>query len=80
MSGSVVEGDDPSVGVAVAHREHQGRRANLSLVGRNLFFLMNNAEGFDPEMTAGSQNTTVGLESFSLPSTRSIGVNLNIAF
>lgn len=54
--------------------------ASLSLVGRNLFFLMNNAEGFDPEMTAGSQNTTVGLESFSLPSTRSIGVNLNIAF
>jgi hypothetical protein len=54
--------------------------ASLSLVGRNLFFLMNKAVGFDPELTAGAQNTTVGLESFSMPSTRSLGVNLNIAF
>lgn len=54
--------------------------ASLSLVGRNLFFLMNKADGFDPELTAGSQNTTVGLESFSLPSTRTIGVNLSLSF
>jgi len=53
---------------------------SLSLVGRNLFFLMNRAEGFDPELTAGAQNTTVGLESFSLPSTRSVGINLNLTF
>ncbi|MFN6375411.1 MAG: SusC/RagA family TonB-linked outer membrane protein [Chitinophagia bacterium] len=53
---------------------------SLSLVGRNLFFLMNKAEGFDPELTAGAQNTTVGLESFALPSTRSIGINLNLTF
>ncbi|GHB77819.1 SusC/RagA family TonB-linked outer membrane protein [Persicitalea jodogahamensis] len=54
--------------------------ASLSLVGRNLFFLMNKADGFDPELTAGAQNTTVGLESFSLPSTRTIGVNLSLSF
>jgi hypothetical protein len=54
--------------------------ASLSLVGRNLFFLMNKAKGFDPELTAGAQNTTVGLESFSMPSTRQIGVNLNLSF
>ncbi len=54
--------------------------ASLSLVGRNLFFLMNRAKGFDPELASGSQNTTVGLESFSLPSTRSLGVNLNLTF
>jgi len=54
--------------------------ASISLVGRNLFFFMNNAEGFDPELTAGSQNTTVGLESFSMPSTRTFGVNLNLSF
>ena len=52
----------------------------LSLVGRNLFFLMNNAKGFDPEMTAGSQNTSVGLEGFSTPPTRTIGLNLNLKF
>lgn len=54
--------------------------ASVSLVGRNLFFLMNKAEGFDPELTAGAQNTTVGLESFSMPSTRQIGLNLNLSF
>jgi TonB-linked SusC/RagA family outer membrane protein len=53
---------------------------SISLVGRNLFFLMNNAKGFDPELVSGSQNTTVGLESFSLPSTRTIGLNLNLSF
>jgi TonB-linked SusC/RagA family outer membrane protein len=53
---------------------------SISLVGRNLFFLMNRAEGFDPELTAGAQNTTVGLESFSLPTTRSLGINLNLSF
>jgi hypothetical protein len=53
---------------------------SISVVGRNLFFLMNRAEGFDPELTAGAQNTTVGLESFSLPTTRSFGINLNLSF
>ena len=52
----------------------------LSLVGRNLFFIMNNAKGFDSEMTAGSQNTSVGLEGFSTPPTRTIGLNLNLKF
>lgn len=54
--------------------------ASLSLVGRNLFFLLNKAEGFDPELTSGAQNTTVGLESFSMPSTRQVGLNLNLSF
>ena len=54
--------------------------ASISLVGRNLFFLMNKAKGFDPELVAGAQNTTVGLESFSAPSTRTIGLNLNLTF
>ncbi|MCE6991546.1 SusC/RagA family TonB-linked outer membrane protein [Dyadobacter sp. CY323] len=53
---------------------------SLSLVGRNLFFLMNKAKGFDPELVAGSANTTVGLESFSMPPTRTIGVSLNLSF
>ncbi len=54
--------------------------ASLSIVGRNLFFLLNKAEGFDPELTAGAQNTTVGLESFAMPSTRTFGLNLNLSF
>jgi TonB-linked SusC/RagA family outer membrane protein len=54
--------------------------ASLSIVGRNLFFLMNKSKGFDPELVAGSGNTTVGLESFSMPTTRSLGLNLNLTF
>ncbi|WP_353721521.1 SusC/RagA family TonB-linked outer membrane protein [Dyadobacter sp. 676] len=56
------------------------QNVSLSLVGRNLFFIMNKAKGFDPELVAGSANTTVGLESFSMPSTRSVGVNLTLTF
>jgi TonB-linked SusC/RagA family outer membrane protein len=56
------------------------KSASLSIVGRNLFFLSNKAKNFDPELVSGAQNTTVGLESFSLPSTRSFGVNLSLSF
>ncbi len=56
------------------------QNVSLSLVGRNLFFIMNKAKGFDPELVAGSGNTTVGLESFSMPTTRSLGLNLNLSF
>lgn len=54
--------------------------ASVSLVGRNLFFIMNKADGFDPESTAGATNTSVGQEGFSLPTTRQIGLNLNLSF
>ena len=54
--------------------------ASVSLTGRNLFFIVNKAPGFDPESTAGSTNTSVGQEGFSLPSTRQIGLNLNLSF
>jgi len=54
--------------------------ASVSLTGRNLFFIVNKAPGFDPESTAGATNTSVGQEGFSLPSTRQIGLNLNLSF
>ncbi len=54
--------------------------ASVSLTGRNLFFIVNKAKGFDPESTAGSTNTSVGQEGFSLPTTRQIGLNLNLSF
>jgi TonB-linked SusC/RagA family outer membrane protein len=49
----------------------------LSLVGRNLFFLHKNTPGFDPEATFNSGNDQ-GIEAFAFPTTRSIGLNLNI--
>ena len=55
------------------------RSAKLSLVGRNLFFFKNDAP-FDPEITTNTATNTDGFESFSPPSTRSIGFNLKLGF
>ncbi|WP_017258526.1 SusC/RagA family TonB-linked outer membrane protein [Pedobacter arcticus] len=54
--------------------------ASISLTGRNLFFLLNKADGFDPEQVIGSGNSTVGIEAFSPPTTRSFGLSLNLSF
>ncbi len=54
--------------------------ANVSLVGRNLFFFSNAAENFDPEIVGGTSNDQEGRESFALPTTRNIGVSINIGF
>jgi len=51
----------------------------LSLVGRNLFFLSNNAS-IDPEAIHGTATANDGYEAFSLPTTRSIGLNLKLGF
>lgn len=53
--------------------------ASLSAIGRNLFFLKNNANGFDPETALGTGNNQ-GLEYASLPSTRSYGFYLKLNF
>lgn len=55
-------------------------KARISLVGRNLFFISNKAEYIDPEITVGISNETEGREAFSLPTTRSLGLSLNIDF
>lgn len=51
--------------------------AKLSVVGRNLFFFHKSAP-IDPEITLGLNGG--GLEYGALPSTRIIGLNLNIVF
>ncbi|MDR1348227.1 MAG: SusC/RagA family TonB-linked outer membrane protein [Prevotellaceae bacterium] len=51
----------------------------LSIVGNNLFFIYNALPGFDPECTYSTGNAQ-GVETASLPSTRTIGFNLNIVF
>jgi hypothetical protein len=53
--------------------------ASVSLVGRNLFFLKNDAYGFDPESALGTGNNQ-GLEYTSVPATRSYGVYLKFNF
>jgi TonB-linked SusC/RagA family outer membrane protein len=53
--------------------------ANLSLVGRNLFFLYNKAP-YDPEVTANTGTYYQGVDYFMLPSLRSIGFSLKVHF
>lgn len=64
--------------------------ARFSLVGRNLFFITNKAENFDPEslnsVSTNSRDTNngevsaEGRESFAPPTTRTFGVSVNFGF
>ena len=54
--------------------------ASVSLTGRNLFFFKNSAKGFDPELVVSTDSGSIGTESFCLPYTRSLGINLNLNF
>jgi TonB-linked SusC/RagA family outer membrane protein len=51
----------------------------FSLIGRNLFFISKKAP-FDPEVSMATNNALQGIETFGIPSTRSIGASLKIAF
>jgi TonB-linked SusC/RagA family outer membrane protein len=51
----------------------------FSIVGRNLFFIVNKAKYFDPEQGVGVGNLQ-GVESFNIPTTRDIGFNVKVNF
>jgi len=53
--------------------------ASLSLVGRNLFFFYKDAP-FDPNIALSTGEALQGVDIFGLPSTRSLGLNLNVTF
>ncbi|MFS4455091.1 SusC/RagA family TonB-linked outer membrane protein [Maribacter sp. 2304DJ31-5] len=62
------------------------KSAKVSFVGRNLFFISNNAT-VDPEVVDGvgtgdfqSETRADGFSSFAPPATRSLGLNLKIGF
>ncbi|MDR2533468.1 MAG: SusC/RagA family TonB-linked outer membrane protein [Tannerellaceae bacterium] len=52
---------------------------DLSLIARNLFFIMNKAP-YDPDGTLSVGNSLQGVDVFGMPSSRSIGFNLKINF
>ncbi len=56
------------------------RSVNVSLVGRNLAYLMKKTTNIDPEATFGANLRYAGIEGTSLPSSRNYGVNVNIKF
>jgi hypothetical protein len=51
----------------------------FALIGRNLFFLSKKAP-FDPEISMATNNSLQGIETFGIPSTRSIGASVKIGF
>lgn len=51
----------------------------LSFVARNLFMIYSKTKGFDPEAAYTSGNAQ-GIEYGSMPSLRSLGFNINLAF
>lgn len=52
---------------------------NLSLIGRNLFFIYKKAP-FDPDLTLSTNNDNQGVDTFNPPPTRSIGFNIRFVF
>lgn len=54
-------------------------KLTISVVGRNLFFISKKAP-FDPEVALSAGSGLQGLHSFNLPSTRVMGISVNIAF
>ena len=56
------------------------KTVNISLVGRNLFYITKKATNIDPEATFGANLRYAGIEGTSLPASRTYGINLNIKF
>ena len=54
------------------------KSVNISLVGRNLFYITKKATNIDPESTFGATLQYSGIEGTSLPASRTYGFNLNI--
>ncbi len=55
------------------------KRVKASLVGSNLFFFYKDAP-HDPNVSLSTGNALQGVDVLGLPSTRSIGLNLNLTF
>ncbi|KAA6340323.1 TonB-dependent receptor SusC [termite gut metagenome] len=51
-----------------------------SLVARNLFMIYSKTEGFDPEAGFSNGSRVQGYEFGSMPTMRSLGFNINVAF
>lgn len=55
------------------------KRANISIVSRNLALLYSEAP-FDPELTANTQTYFQGIDYFMMPSLRSVGFSVKLDF
>lgn len=55
------------------------KKAELSFVARNLFFLYKQAP-FDPDAVLSTYNGNQGVDIFGIPTTRNIGFNIKLSF
>ncbi len=56
------------------------QNASLSFIGRNLFFIYKKADNFDPESSYSTSNFGQGVLFYALPTSRSLGLSLNVNF
>jgi len=68
-----------SVGYKIPSTSKVIRDMRLSLVGRNLFFFKKDAP-YDPELSMSTGNGLQGIDVFSLPTTRSMGLSFRCSF
>ncbi|GAB4040597.1 SusC/RagA family TonB-linked outer membrane protein [Spirosoma jeollabukense] len=52
----------------------------VSAIGNNLLLIKKYVDNLDPEAVAGASDNIQGIETHSLPTTRSYGVNVNLKF
>ncbi|AZA91892.1 Outer membrane cobalamin receptor protein [Chryseobacterium nakagawai] len=68
-----------SIGYTFDIKSSYLKNATVSIVGTNLFFFYKKAP-FDPEQVSGNTPGGVGVDSFGIPITRSIGLSLKANF
>ena len=66
-----------SIPRSILEKTHIFSGIDLSLIGRNLFFLYKDAP-FDPDAVMSTGNSLQGVDVFGIPSTRSIGFNIKL--
>ena len=70
---------EASVGYTFRNLFGSGNHLNVSFVARNLFFLLKKSP-VDPDVSVSTAHSYGGIEAFSLPTTRSFGLNLKATF
>ncbi|MDG3583458.1 MULTISPECIES: SusC/RagA family TonB-linked outer membrane protein [Galbibacter] len=68
-----------SIGYRLNMKDSFVQRINFSLIANNLFFFYKDAP-FDPNITASTGLGLQGVDIYNQPSTRSIGLNINVNF
>ena len=67
-----------SIGYQVPLRNSLIKQLTVSAVGRNLFYIYNACEWFDPDVSYNLERNGQGSESAFMPGTRSIGLNIKL--